>query len=213
MSVLVTGATGHLGPHLIAELLEDFRLRSRVRRGAQQQSRAGSHGCDRSSAFRTTMLDRAATSGPAGSYQLKRTCGAGRLDLCRDAKVILHAAADTRFTAPDEVMRRANVHSTLAMCRFAETCPRLRQFLFVSTACVAGRTYGMDSGALLDDSAGFANAYEQTKWEAEQIVADTRLPARIARLPHVSEATKLVTSTGSVPCTTCCAGCRAAWYR
>jgi long-chain acyl-CoA synthetase len=182
MSVIVTGATGHLGPHLIAELLRTtaFDRVYVVARSSHEPAESRVRSIER---VARTMLESRDDTGSGRVVPVEADLLAtGSLYLCRDATVILHAAADTRFTAPDEVLRRANVHSTLAMCRFAETCPRLRQFLFVSTACVAGRRIGSVPERLLDDSAGFANAYEQTKWEAEQIVADTRLPARIARL-------------------------------
>jgi len=182
MSVIVTGATGHLGPHLIAELLRTaaFDRVYVVARSSHEPAESRVRSMER---VARAMLESHGDIGSGTVVPVDADLSAiGSLDSCRDATVILHAAADTRFTAPDEVLRRANVHSTLAMCRFAETCPRLRQFLFVSTACVAGRRTGSIPEHLLDDAAGFANAYEQTKWEAEHIVAGTRLPARIARL-------------------------------
>jgi nucleoside-diphosphate-sugar epimerase len=186
MAVLITGATGHLGPHLIAELLRagDFDriylaarrnhepavLRaSAVERTARAQlSRAGIV------ASRTTII-------PIDADRLVLPAGDIR-SIMADVSVIVHAAADTRFAAPIDILRTANVGGTLAVCRLAEQCPRLRQLLFVSTACVAGRRTGRIQERPLDDSAGFANAYEQTKWEAEQVVIAARLPARLARL-------------------------------
>ena len=182
MSVIVTGATGHLGPHLIAELLRTaaFDRLYVVARSSHEPAESRVRSMEH---VARAMLESHGDIGSGTVVPVDADLSAiGSLDSCRDATVILHAAADTRFTAADEVLRRANVHSTLAMCRFAETCPRLRQLLFVSTACVAGRRTGSIPERLLDDAAGFANAYEQTKWEAEQIVAGTRLPARIARL-------------------------------
>jgi nucleoside-diphosphate-sugar epimerase len=99
-----------------------------------------------------------------------------------ETTVVFHAAADTRFTAPYDDLHIANAASTSAMCRFAASCPHLQQFLFVSTACVAGRRTGSIAEQRLDDTAGFANGYERTKWEAESVVAGSQLPARIARL-------------------------------
>ena len=187
MSVLITGATGHLGPHLLAELLQtaafervfvvarrdsrsaESRVRS-IERVARQMLDARSVDANRPSTVVAIDTDRISAQVP-GSHRIKG-----------EVTVVIHAAADTRFTAPYEALERANVQSTLDLCRFAAACPRLEQFLFVSTACVAGRRTGSIPERMQDDSAGFANAYERTKWEAERIVANSQLPARIARL-------------------------------
>ena len=185
MSVIVTGATGHLGPHLVAELLQTaaFERVYVLARSGNQSSESRVRSIER---IARAMLEARGVEGRATVLPIDadlRALETLRLRRIReDATVIVHAAADTRFTTPYETLQRANVHSTLALCRFAATCPRLQQFLFVSTACVAGRRSGSIPERLHDDSAGFANAYEQTKWEAEQVVADSRLPARIARL-------------------------------
>jgi len=182
VALLITGATGHLGPHLIAELLRagDFdRLYVAARRNGG------------SSAARVNALERAAASLEAASTASMRTTlvpvdadlPAGGLAVpFDDITAIVHAAADTRFAAPLEVLRRSNVEGTRAVCDLAARCPHLQQLLFVSTACVAGRRTGVIREEMQDDSAGFANAYEQTKWEAERLVAASGLPARIARL-------------------------------
>jgi nucleoside-diphosphate-sugar epimerase len=188
MAILVTGATGHLGPHLIAELLRTAhfdRLFVLARPSAQPAS-ARVRAVERRA--RQHLLER----GHRAEMQVvaieQRGCEvlgvAGRdlREIQDHVSVIVHAAADTRFGAPLEVLRIANVNATLALCRVAQRCPRLKQLLFVSTTCVAGRRSGRIPEQMLDDSAGFANAYEQTKWEAEQVVAASGLPVRIARL-------------------------------
>ncbi len=186
MSALVTGATGHLGPHLIAELLRsaDFDRVYVVARGGSQSAASRVHRVEQIA--RAMLAARGATAGRAAVLPLEaELIDVETLELrqaMRDTTVVVHAAADTRFTAPYATLRGGNVDATRAMCQFAAGCPHLRQFLFVSTACVAGRRRGSISEQVLDDSAGFANAYEQTKWEAEQVVVDSHLPARIARL-------------------------------
>src|SRR5688500_3096856 len=180
MAILVTGATGHLGPHLIAELLRagDFdRLYVVARHGTEP------------AALRVKAVERIAREHLA--QQGVTRVSASIVPLCagddvsgivRDITVIVHAAADTRFAADPELLRGANVEATAAVCGLAERCPRLRQLLHVSTACVAGRRTGHIPETIDDDRAGFANAYEQTKWQAEQVVVSSGLPARIARL-------------------------------
>ena len=186
MAVLITGATGHLGPHLIAELLRagDFdRVYVAGRRSPVQdvESRVKVvEGVARAQlTFRGAFAHRACVV-PIDVDRLG--IGGSARSILDDVSVIVHAAADTRFAAPLDELRSANVSGSIVMCRLAAECRHLRQFLFVSTACVAGRRSGVISENTMDDSAGFANAYEQTKWEAEQAAIASELPLRIARL-------------------------------
>ena len=186
MSVIVTGATGHLGPHLIAELLrlDEFEQIYVLARGASEPAAARVRTIDR---IARAMLESRGERAKRAlvvpiDIDLFNSNSLGMRRVRGETTVVLHAAADTRFTAPYEELHRANVVSTLAMSRFAASCSQLRQLLFVSTACVAGRCTGSIPEHLLDNAAGFANTYEQTKWEAEQVVVESQLPARIARL-------------------------------
>jgi nucleoside-diphosphate-sugar epimerase len=168
MAILVTGATGHLGPHLIDALLKrgDFdRLYVAARRNDAVAP-----------APRVMPIEADFANGRAAFSD-----GDARR-IQRDVRVIIHAAADTRLTVPIDQLRPANAGSTDAVCRLAGGCRDLQQLLFVSTACVAGRRTGRIPEQIADASAGFANAYEESKWQAEQIVAASGLPARIARL-------------------------------
>jgi nucleoside-diphosphate-sugar epimerase len=184
MAVLITGATGHLGPHLIAELLRagDFdRLYvvARRTRDSAAESRVGA--VERVARAQLALRGhraRRASVVPIDAEDL----GTVNPSLLDSIRVIVHAAADTRLAAPLDVLRSANVSGALAMCRIAAACPGLQQFLFVSTVCVAGQRSDFIPERILDDSAGFANAYEQSKWEAEHAVIASGLPIRVARL-------------------------------
>ena len=83
---------------------------------------------------------------------------------------IVHAAASTSFSRPLEESRLANTIGTAQVLEFAAACPELKRFAYVSTAFVAGRS----TGAILErdngSSAGWVNAYEQSKYEAECLV-------------------------------------------
>jgi len=190
MAVLVTGATGHLGPHLIAELLASARF-DRVfvvaRSSGSEPAARRVQAIERIA--RTSLTARGIQDAGGHVIAIDGTLDGDRLGLSdRDAAhlanqvdVIIHAAADTRFAAPLDVLRRSNADGTRAVCDFAARCARLRQLLFVSTACVAGQRVGRIPEQVLD-APGFVNAYEQTKWEAERIVTASGLPSRIARL-------------------------------
>lgn len=186
MAVLITGATGHLGPHLIAELLRagDFdRFYVVARRTRQQNAESRVRAAE--DVARAQLARRGLRAPRACVVPLDADCldlAASDRSILDSITVVVHAAADTRFGAPLDDLRSANVSGTIAMCRLAAHCRRLQQFLFVSTGCVAGRRSGVIPEGILDDSAGFANAYEQSKWEAERAVCGSGLPLRIARL-------------------------------
>jgi nucleoside-diphosphate-sugar epimerase len=104
---------------------------------------------------------------------------------CTDQiEIIIHAAADTSFTAPLDTLRRTNVEGTAQLLAFAGECPRLRRFIHLSTVCVSGKSTGLIGEASLPQPE-FVNAYEQTKWEAEQLVLQAALPTEIVRLSTV----------------------------
>lgn len=160
MNILLTGYTGNLGP-AIAEALAVHRIYSLVR---------------------------SMENAPAMPHV---TCVPGRLEaipdsLAADTEVIVHAAASTAFRAPLEELREANVEGTRSILAFAERCPRLRKFVHVSTSCVSGTNEGRISEMRISRPAAFVNPYELTKWEAEELVLDAKLPAEIVRLSIVA---------------------------
>jgi nucleoside-diphosphate-sugar epimerase len=97
---------------------------------------------------------------------------------------VLHLAADTRFSAPPEESRGTNVDGTAAVLDFARSCPRLSAVAAVSTVYVAGLRTGLVLEPELEHTAGFANGYEATKHEMEQIVRQAMhdLPVSVYRL-------------------------------
>ena len=186
MAVLITGATGQLGPHLVAELLRagDFdRLYVAARRTRESSAEARVAAVEQVARAQLALRGHRAHRARLVPIDAEDV-SAGPVDrsILESVTVIVHAAADTRLAAPLDDLRSANVSGALAMCRIAAACPGLRQFLFVSTVCVAGRRLDSVPETILDDSAGFANAYEQSKWEAEHAVVGSGLPIRIARL-------------------------------
>ncbi len=100
---------------------------------------------------------------------------------------IVHAAALTRFDAPLDRARRVNVDGTRHMLEFASRCPSLERFCALSTIYVAGRRTGDVLEPELEHDAGFVNAYEQSKHEAERLLRTwmPRLPIVICRLSTI----------------------------
>lgn len=104
--------------------------------------------------------------------------------LAQRTEVIVHAAADTRFTGTYETLHRTNVVGTANVLDFASRCARLRKFVHLSTTCVAGKHEGVIPESPLEESS-YVNAYEQTKHEAERLVLEAELPTQIVRLATV----------------------------
>ena len=100
---------------------------------------------------------------------------------------IVHAAALTRFDAELDVARTVNVEGTRHVLAFAEGCPRLSHISILSTVYVAGRRTGSIGEAQLEHDCGFVNAYERSKYEAEQVAREAmgRLPISVLRLSTI----------------------------
>lgn len=105
----------------------------------------------------------------------------------RSATHILHAAACTRFDQPLDDIRATNVVGTRHVIDLARRCNRLDQIGYVSTAYVSGRRTGLIREDELGHQAGFVNTYEQSKYEAESLLASlrTNLPIAVYRLSTI----------------------------
>ena len=99
---------------------------------------------------------------------------------------IVHCAADIRFGISLELARAANVEGTRRMLDVARRCPRLRKFAHVSSVYAAGKLEGDFAERRFPPHAAFFNSYQQSKYEAEELVLDeSRVPAAIFRLSSV----------------------------
>jgi long-chain acyl-CoA synthetase len=112
--------------------------------------------------------------------------GRRRDALAERVSEIMHGGASVSFGESLETMRAINVAGTRRMLRFAERCHThggLRRFSYISTAYVAGEHAGLFSEDDLDVGQRFRNAYEQSKFEAESLVAGARasLPVTVLR--------------------------------
>ncbi|HEX6587993.1 MAG TPA: SDR family oxidoreductase [Longimicrobiales bacterium] len=104
-----------------------------------------------------------------------------RRELAREVRLVVHAAADTVFSRPLDVARRVNRDGTRHVVELASELHGLERLVYVSTAFSAGRRTGDIAEDAHDGAAGFVNAYEQSKHEAECVVHGSALPAVIAR--------------------------------
>jgi len=197
--VVVTGATGFLGSHLIARLLSTFgdvtvlcvaRSVGAVtahQRVLQTVTAAWSTECDydpraarEAIAARLRVIDHGITedSGPLAAEIRSAS-------QCPSVSAFWHCAAMTNFVNPnEETLEAINIHGTVTAFRAASACGAER-FNHVSTAYVAGRRQGDQPEALLFRHCDFNNKYEETKHVAEALVASmaeaTGTPYRIFR--------------------------------
>ena len=162
--VLVTGATGLLGRAVLSRMLRDdssLRAFVLVRDSVRWAEHAVNFG--RSVSRITPIVGDITRPGLALD-------AASRSALSASATAVVHLAADTSFSRPLEESRRVNTAGTHHLLEISELWPHMKRFAYVSTAFVAGCRTG---DVLEEDSAApdaWVNAYEQSKWEAEQLV-------------------------------------------
>jgi nucleoside-diphosphate-sugar epimerase len=97
---------------------------------------------------------------------------------------IVHCAASTKFALPLPAAREVNVLGTANILQLARDTKHLKRLLHVSSTYVAGRRSGPLPEAPVVDPAGWFSSYEQSKFEAEQLICEqgNGLPWVIARL-------------------------------
>ena len=187
--VLITGATGFVGREVLSRYLErtDATVYALVRAddaaAADERLRDGLRSA---TGTRVAESDRlVAVRGDVQEPDLGLDA-AERDRLAREVGQVIHSAASVSFTMPLDDSRAINVDGTRNVVDFAGHCARnggLERLSYVSTAYVAGTHEGEFGEDDLDVGQDFRNPYEQSKFEAEQIVraeAD-RLPVQIVR--------------------------------
>jgi thioester reductase-like protein len=188
--VLLTGATGFVGMEVLARYLErtDRDLTCLVRADSDTAAQARLDQVldnlfgDRASAYaaRITAIPAELTADSLGLAPERRDRIAAETD------TIVHSAASVSFSMPLDEARAVNVEGTRRMLEFARLTRAsggLHRYAQVSTAYVAGTHSGRFSENDLDLGQSFRNSYEQSKFEAEQLVrtSEDELPWMILR--------------------------------
>lgn len=161
-TLFLTGATGLVGRDALARLLRaDPALRALVlvRDPARWADVAARHGIP---THRVTPL-RGDVCAPGLGLD-----AATRARLEREVTLTLHLAADIVFSRSLPEARATNVEGTRNLLELSVSWPG--RVCLVSTAFVAGRRTGRIREDDLTEAPGWVNAYEQSKWEAEQLV-------------------------------------------
>jgi thioester reductase-like protein len=188
-SVLLTGATGFVGMELLARYLErgQRKIFALVRASDDAAAR------DRIDRVLVNLLgagaDRYAprVEAIAGELTAPRLgLDAERFErLAGEVGTIVHSAASVSFALPLREARAINLDGTRHMLELAELARErggLERYGHISTAYVAGTHAGRFAECDLDVGQQFRNSYEQSKFEAEQLVRSHHdLPFTILR--------------------------------
>ncbi len=186
--LLMTGATGFVGMEVLGRHLEhsDDRIYALVRAGdddaAAERVRATLRDLFgiRARRYEHRVVGVAADllSPDLGLSSRRRVELASRVDR------IVHIAASVSFALPLEEARAINrdgTHRLLELAVLAQEHGGLDRYAHVSTAYVAGDHRGRFYERDHDVSQAFRNSYEQTKFEAEELVRGSGLPTTILR--------------------------------
>jgi long-chain acyl-CoA synthetase len=187
--LLLTGATGFVGMELLGRYLErsDRRIITPVRAAddAAAQERLGRtlRGLFGVRARHyERRIDPVAADLTAPGLGL---APARRDEIAQRVETIIHSAASVSFSLSLEESRAINLEGTRRMLELAELANErggLSRYAHVSTAYVAGTHSGRFHEHEHDVAQGFRNPYEQSKFEAEQLVrARANLPTTILR--------------------------------
>ena len=188
-AVLLTGATGFVGMELLARYLErsDRQIVALVRASSDAAARK------RVDAVLTNLFGR---GGARYADRIEPVAGeltapgmavsaARREQLAERVSTIVHGAASVSFTLPLAQAREINLDGTRSVLEFADLAQArggIDRYAHVSTAYVAGNHAGRFCERDLDVGQGFHNSYEQSKFEAEQLVrSQAGLPFTILR--------------------------------
>ena len=184
----LTGGTGGLGRELIPRLLADdpsARLTILIRAAGPDHMRRRLEATLRYvrhfyPGFYADRLDAVTGDASRDRFGLSRAAYAR---LAQSVTHIVHAAASIDLAGSYEALRHNNLGGTQVVTRLAQRCQRLRCFLLVSTAYVAGRRSGDVLEDELDKGQTFVNHYERSKFDSEVFVRalSERLPTVIVR--------------------------------
>lgn len=173
-SVLITGATGFLGSELLKLLLQERNidvymlirgdtLEEAKGRLAFLLKRIFSTGIDKylkkCRILNSDIESFGQHKDPSQVYKVSDSISE-----------IFHCAAITGFDISLKSARDINVCGTKNILNFAKQCKKLQKFNYISTTFIAGNFRGVFSEGDFNLNQKFNNYYEQSKYEAEELV-------------------------------------------
>lgn len=176
--ILLTGATGFLGVHVVQEILQ---RRPQARLALLIRDKANESGRARADRF-VPAAERNRVEVFSGDVGLPN-CGLDSSTyqrLSAETTRVIHSAATVRFDHTLDEARQINVEGTRRLLDLAASAKNLRSFTYVGTAYVAGERTGLARESELFVGQRFRNTYEQSKAEAEELVR-----SRLSAMPGV----------------------------
>ncbi|MGA7730509.1 MAG: SDR family oxidoreductase [Chloroflexia bacterium] len=167
--LLLTGATGLVGSELLPHLLEANPDRQII-----VLTRPGSDAAALDLSRRIKILHGDITQ-PRLALDDEHY-----VNLQNGLNEIIHCAAETRFGLPLEQIRATNTEGTRNLLKLAGGCRKLEKFAHVSTVFIVGRSMGHLTEMPLRHSNGFCNTYQQSKYEAEDLIFEAMQDIPIA---------------------------------
>jgi short-subunit dehydrogenase len=169
VNYFVTGATGFIGRHLVAELLKrDGTIYALVREGSKGRLDALGQ--------RLGAGDRLV---PVSGDLSKEGLGVEGFNERVDH--FFHLAAIYDMESDEDSLRRANVDGTRHVIEFANSI-EIGRFHHTSSIAVAGRFKGLFREDMFDEGQRLPHAYHATKFESEKLVRErVEAPLRIYR--------------------------------
>jgi long-chain acyl-CoA synthetase len=187
--LLLTGATGFVGMEVLGRYLEQSnrRIITPVRASddaaATERIRAtlrGLFGVRARRYERRVQAIAADLTAPGLGLSEAR-----RIEIAARTTKIVHSAASVSFALPLEESRAINLEGTRRVLELAELAQErggLERYAHISTAYVAGTHAGRFRECDCQVGQGFRNAYEQSKFESEELVRSRpELPTTILR--------------------------------
>ncbi|MEI6127038.1 MAG: SDR family oxidoreductase [Pseudomonadota bacterium] len=172
-TILLTGATGFLGSHLIPELTKNnFRIICLIRpqKGVAPAERIRTTLQYVGSGIEEILSCLDIREGDLGQKNFGLDEQAYQ-QLKSDVDCILHCAAMTTFSADLAAEQWSiNVEGTENLVRFALESKAIHDFHYISTAYVAGDRTDLVYEHELDKGQGFFNGYEKSKFFAEKLL-------------------------------------------
>ncbi len=172
MNYFVTGATGFVGRHLVAELLKrEGTIHVLVREGSRGKVDA--------------LIDDLGASErikPASGDMARPGLGIG--DFEEKIDHLFHLAAIYDVAADADAMTKANVEGTRHVVEFANAHD-VGRFHHTSSIAVAGTYKGVFQEDMFDEDQQLPHAYHQSKYDAEQLVRREAQPKTLIYRPGI----------------------------
>ena len=181
--ILVTGASGSVGAEVVHRLArEGHSIVACVHRARTLVIQSG-----RELEMRRQFSSDEADPGEIQWVNLRLTeprmgLGESLYAELRDAvDMVVHGAAITDFGRPRDIYQAVNVQGTAELLDFIASAGRRLPLVHISTAYVSGERFGVALETELQVGQRFGNFYEESKFQAEELVCDSGLPAVMVR--------------------------------